>query len=96
LGGVCTRQIGSKIGDARVSTDAQAPPLPLDALQRATCRRLSQAQASGATADRPKLLRLLANARQGDVVLVGKLDRLARARRPLLDTMALCHERGVA
>jgi DNA invertase Pin-like site-specific DNA recombinase len=89
-------QIGDKIGDARVATDTQAPPLQLDALQRAKCSRIDQEKASGATAERPELRRLRDNARQGDVVLVWKLDRLARSLRQLIDTMALFHERGVA
>ena len=85
-----------KIGYARVSTDAQETHLQLDALQRAKCRRIYQEKASGATADRPELMRLLEHARQGDVVMVWKLDRLARSLRQLIDTMALFHERGVA
>jgi DNA invertase Pin-like site-specific DNA recombinase len=88
-------KIGYKIGYARVSTDAQETHLQLDALQRAKCRRIYQEKASGATAERPELLRLLDNARQGDVVIVWKLDRLARSLRQLIDTMALFHERGI-
>ena len=65
-----------KIGYARVSTDAQETHLQMDALQRAKCRRIYEEKASGATAERPELLRLLDNARQGDVVIVWKLDRL--------------------
>jgi DNA invertase Pin-like site-specific DNA recombinase len=72
------------------------PPLPRAALTRATGSRIYQVQVSGATADRPELRRLRDTARQGDVVISGKLDRLARALRQLLDTMALFHERGVA
>ena len=55
-------KIGYKIGYARVSTDAQETHLQLDALQRATCSRIYQEKASGATAERPELLRLLDNA----------------------------------
>ena len=88
-------KIGYKIGYARVSTDAQETHLQLDALHRAKCSRIYQEQASGAKADRPELMRLLDNARKGDVVIVWKLDRLARSLRQLIDTMALFHERGV-
>src|SRR5215510_1605475 len=95
LGGFCTMKSGYKIGYARVSTDAQETHLQLDALHRAKCRRIYQEKASGAKADRPELLRLLDNARKGDVVIVWKLDRLARSLRQLIDTMALFHERGV-
>src|SRR6266516_7740622 len=89
FGGFCTMKIGYKIGYARVSTDAQETHLQLDALQRAKCSRIYQEKASGATADRPELMRLLDNARQGDVVVVWKLDRLARSLRQLIDTAVL-------
>ena len=89
-------KIGYKLGYARVSTDAQETHLQLDALQRAKCSRIYQEKASGAKAERPELMRLLDNARKGDVVIVWKLDRLARSLRQLIDTMALFHERGVA
>ena len=52
-------KIGYKIGYTRVSTDAQETHLQLDALQRAKCSRIYQEKASGATADRPELRRLL-------------------------------------
>jgi DNA invertase Pin-like site-specific DNA recombinase len=84
-----------RIGYARVSTDAQETHLQLDALKRAQCRRIYQEKASGATADRPELMRLLDNARKGDVVIVWKLDRLARSLRQLIDTTRLLNERGV-
>jgi DNA invertase Pin-like site-specific DNA recombinase len=52
------------------------------------CGRIYQEKASGAKADRPELMNLLDNARKGDVVIVWKLDRLARSIRQLLDTAA--------
>lgn len=89
--GLCTM----KLGYARVSTDTQETHLQMDALTRAKCHRIYQEKASGATAERPELMRLLDNARKGDVVLVWKLDRLARSLRQLIDTMVLFNERGV-
>jgi len=77
-----------KIGYARVSTDAQETHLQMDALKRARCSRIYQEKASGSKADRPELMRLLDNARKGDVVIVWKLDRLARSLRQLIDTDA--------
>jgi DNA invertase Pin-like site-specific DNA recombinase len=84
-----------KIGYARVSTDAQETHLQMDALKRAKCNRIYQEKASGAKADRPELMRLLDNARKGDVVIVWKLDRLARSLRQLIDSTVLLNERGV-
>jgi DNA invertase Pin-like site-specific DNA recombinase len=46
----------------------------MDALKRAQCSRLYQEKASKAKAERPELMRLLDNARKGDVVIVWKLD----------------------
>jgi DNA invertase Pin-like site-specific DNA recombinase len=84
-----------RIGYARVSTDAQDTHLQMDALRRAKCSRIYEEKASGAKADRPELLRLLDHARKGDVVIVWKLDRLARSLRQLIDTTVLFQERGV-
>ena len=80
---------------ARVSTDDQETHLQIDALKQVKCGRIYQEKASGAKADRPELMKLLDNARKGDVVIVWKLDRLARSIRQLLDTTALLNERGV-
>ena len=84
-----------KIGYARVSTDAQETDLQMDALKRVRCGRIYQEKASGAKTERPELMRLLDNARKGDVVIVWKLDRLARSLRQLIDTTVLLNERGV-
>ena len=80
---------------ARVSTDAQETHLQMDALKGAKCTRVYQEKASGAKAERPELMKLLDNARKGDVVIVWKLDRLARSLRQLIDTSVLLNERGV-
>jgi DNA invertase Pin-like site-specific DNA recombinase len=84
-----------KIGYARVSTDAQETHLQMDALKSAKCTRVYQEKVSGAKAERPELMKLLDNARKGDVVIVWKLDRLARPLRPLIDTTVLLNGRGV-
>ena len=83
-----------KIGYARVSTDDQETHLQIDALKQAKCGRVYQEKASGAKAERPELMKLLDNARKGDVVIVWKLDRLARSLRQLIDTTVLLNERG--
>jgi DNA invertase Pin-like site-specific DNA recombinase len=70
-----------KIGYALISTDDQETHLQIDALKQVKCGRIYQEKASGAKADRPELMKLLDNARKGDVVIVWKLDRLARRSR---------------
>ena len=68
-----------KLGYARVSTDQQGTHLQLDALKWAKCERIYQEKASGAKTDHPELM--LDHARKGDVVIIWKLDRLARSLR---------------
>lgn len=73
------------LGYARVSTDDQNLALQRAALRAAGCRRLYEEKASGAKRDRPELARLLDQLRDDDVVVITRLDRLARSTRDLLD-----------
>jgi DNA invertase Pin-like site-specific DNA recombinase len=57
-------------------------------LRAAGSKRVFRAVASGAKTDRPQLRRLLAMLAAGDVVMVTRLDRLARSTRDLLNTLA--------
>jgi DNA invertase Pin-like site-specific DNA recombinase len=72
-------------GYARVSTDDQDLRLQRAALKEAGCRRIFEEKVSGAKRDRPELARLLDQIRENDVVVVMRLDRLARSTRDLLD-----------
>jgi hypothetical protein len=85
-----------KIGYARVSTQDQSTDLQLDALTVSGCERIFSEKASGAKTDRPELLKALEYARQGDVIVVWKLDRLARSMKQLIETMEMLRERGIA
>lgn len=84
-----------KLGYARVSTDEQETHLQIDALKGAGCDRIYEEKASGAKDDRPELIRLLDNARKGDVVIVWKMDRLGRSLLHLIETVNLLNVRGV-
>jgi hypothetical protein len=75
------------IGYARVSTQDQHPALQLDALHAAGCAKVFVEQASGAQRDRPQLQAALDYARPGDILVVWKLDRLARSLTQLIETM---------
>ena len=77
-----------KIGYARFSTTDQNLDLQLAALNQAGCGRIYQEKISGAKRDRPELQRLLDQLRPNDIVVVWKLDRLARSR-PYIKTSAL-------
>jgi DNA invertase Pin-like site-specific DNA recombinase len=83
------------IGYARVSTLDQNEQLQTDALTKAGCGRLFVDHASGAKAHRPELDHLLDVIREGDTLIVWKLDRLGRSVQNLVDLMNLLQSRGV-
>jgi DNA invertase Pin-like site-specific DNA recombinase len=73
------------VGYARVSTDDQDLQLQRAALKDAGCQRTFEEKVSGAKRDRPELSRMLDQLRDNDIVVVTRLDRLARSTRDLLD-----------
>jgi DNA invertase Pin-like site-specific DNA recombinase len=83
-----------KIGYARVSTEDQRLTLQLDSLKKAGCTRIFREKVSGAYRDRPELNRMLDQLREGDVVAVWKLDRLARSTRNLLEIVEMIGNAG--
>lgn len=82
------------IGYARVSTNDQDLTLQRAALKEAGCRRVYEEKISGAKRDRPQLARLLDHVREADVVVVYRLDRLARSTRDLLEIAELLRDGG--
>ena len=85
---------GIRIGYARVSTLDQKLDLQMQALKKAGCSKIFREKVSGASRDRPELKRMLDQIRDGDIIVVWKLDRLARSTRDLLDTMEFIRESG--
>lgn len=85
-----------RIGYARVSTLDQNPDLQLERLKAAGCERIVIERASGARSDRPELTRLVGDIlREGDTLVVWKLDRLARSLKQLIDTADDFKGRGI-
>ncbi len=82
------------IGYARVSTQDQDAAAQIAALKTAGCERVFQDKASGGRWDRPELHRLLGQLRQGDVLVVWKLDRLSRALQDVLALMEKVTQAG--
>jgi DNA invertase Pin-like site-specific DNA recombinase len=74
-----------RLGYARVSTDDQNLDHQRLRLREAGCERLFEEKVSGARRDRPELARLLDQLRREDVVVVTRLDRLARSTGGLLE-----------
>lgn len=82
------------LGYARVSTDDQDLALQRALLKDAGCRRIFEEKVSGAMRDRPQLTRLLDHIRDQDVLVVTRLDRLARSTRDLLEVAELLRDTG--
>lgn len=85
----------ARIGYARISTSDQDTALQTDALRAAGCERIFEDIASGAKTDRPGLTEALAYLREGDVLVVWRLDRLGRSLKHLIETVATLDERGI-
>lgn len=84
-----------KIGYARVSTEEQNLSLQLDALKKSGCTKIYKEKLSGSSTHRPEFEKMIEHVRHGDVVVVWKLDRLARSTKALLETIELLREAGV-
>ncbi len=75
-------------GYARVSTDGQSVDAQVRQLTKAGCKQVFRETASGAKTDRAELRKAIAMLDDGDVLMVTRLDRLARSTRDLLNTLA--------
>ena len=84
-----------KIGYARVSTQDQDLSLQRDALTEEGCDKIFQEKASGPQRDRPELKAALSYMREGDILIVWKLDRLARSMKQLIETVEDFERRGI-
>ncbi len=83
------------IGYARVSTDDQNLDLQKDALTRAGCEKIWEDQQSGSQAERTGLKDALAYAREGDTLVVWRLDRLSRSLKDLIAMVTQLESQGV-
>lgn len=84
------------IGYARVSTFDQSHTLQVDALKKAGCQKVFIDTISGKIASRPGLEKLKEHCRQGDTVVVWRLDRLGRSLKDLIDIINAFDAQGIA
>src|SRR5438309_9705467 len=82
-----------KYGYACVSTDGQSGEAQVRQLTKAGCKKVFREIASGAKTDRSQLHKALDQLDAGDVLMVTRLDRLARSTRDLLNILATITER---
>jgi DNA invertase Pin-like site-specific DNA recombinase len=81
-------------GYARVSTDGQSLAAQIAELKAAKCAKIFKEKVSGARSDRKQLMRLVTVLAKGDVLVVTRLDRLARSTRDLLNLLGTIAEKG--
>jgi DNA invertase Pin-like site-specific DNA recombinase len=83
------------IGYARVSTQDQNLELQRKALLGAGCEKIFDDKLSGSRSDRPRLAQALAILRDGDTLVVWKLDQLGRSVKHLVDLVGELREQGI-
>jgi len=85
-----------KIGYARVSTKDQSLDIQLQALRREGCKQIYQETVSGVGRSRPEFQKMMQQLRKNDVLIIWRLDRLARSTRMLLEIMEQLQEKGAS
>ena len=82
-------------GYARVSTQDQNLELQREALRQAGCQKVFEDQVSGTRVERPGLAKAREMLREGDTLVVWKLDRLGRRVKQLVDLVGELQQQGV-
>ncbi|ACQ67735.1 DNA invertase [Candidatus Williamhamiltonella defendens] len=83
------------IGYARVSTQDQNLALQIEALTKAGCKKIFEDKSSVSRAQRPGLVKVLEILREGDTLVVWKLDRLGRSVKNLVDLVGELHKQNI-
>ena len=82
-----------KVGYARVSTQEQTLDLQVDALKQKGCEAIYTAKVSGVKAVKPAFEKMMSFMREGDTIVVWKLDRLGRSTKDLIELVATLEKR---
>lgn len=83
------------VGYARVSTDDQNLQMQLDELQKFGCFEIFEEKGSGSKKDRPALEEMLKMLREGDRLVVYKLDRISRSTKHLIELVEHFDKNGI-
>jgi len=83
------------IGYARISTLSQNLDLQKDALEKAGCKKIYVEQMSGSSRIRPELEKTLEMLRNGDTLVVWRLDRLGRSLKHLIELISKLEQREI-
>lgn len=83
------------IGYARVSTYEQNLDLQIEALKQAGCKKIYSDKISGSKAERVELNKLKENLREGETVVVWKLDRMSRSLKDMIDLIKFFESKKV-
>jgi len=83
------------IGYARVSTHDQNLDLQKDALEKAGCEKIHVEKASGKSSNRPELRKVMNYLREGDTLVVWRLDRLGRSMKHLVELVTQMDEKEI-
>lgn len=83
------------VGYARVSTTDQSLDVQIDALTAAGCEKVFSEKLSGSNTKRPQLQQALEFVREGDTLVVTRLDRFARSQHDLHNMVAMLRDKGV-
>ena len=84
-----------KIGYARVSSNGQDLELQKQALEHAGCKKIYNESVSGKDNNRSQLIAMLESLRPGDIVVVYKIDRIARSLNGLIEVIELLNSKHV-
>ena len=84
-----------KFGYARVSSNNQDLELQNDALLKSGCTKIFSESISGKNNNRAALMKMLEDVRAGDLVVVYKIDRIARSLKGLIEIIELLNKKGV-
>ena len=84
-----------KFGYVRVSTNNQDLELQNEALLKSGCTKIFSESISGKNNNRVALMKMLDDARVGDLVVVYKIDRIARSLKRLIEIIELLNKKGV-